>query len=300
MYFGQWCAAVMDGRILNEVGVGINPHGEEWNLLGQTMKSDYMMCGDFEKYDGSLEPELLWAVLDLINDWYNDEHQHIRRVLFAEIVNAVHQAGNLMYMMDHSNPSGNPLTAILNSVYQLVAMKYTMLSMGLLLSDIERKVKMIVYGDDNIMSVDGGPEFLRLDELTRALKEELGLSMTNADKNGPPVYTGIDEVDFLGRKFRLEDGRFYAPRPWENLSLVFNWQKSTMPWEALALQYSEACFFELSHYDHDGFMEKAQRVKKLYEDRGFISAPLFDIAFYRLHYQKWAGSGRDMLLCWGI
>lgn len=300
MYFGQWCAATMDGRIQNEIAVGINPHGDEWSVLAFWLKSDHMMCGDFQKYDGSLDPDVLWAVFDIIDDWYGDEHSNIRRVLFSDMVNAVHQAGNLMYAMDHSNPSGCPLTALLNSVYQLIAIKYTLLEMGVTLQEIVKYVRMIVYGDDNIMSVVGGSNLVDLEKLTNALHEKLGLTMTSADKTGPPVYTTLEHVDFLGRSFRFEDGHCYAPRPWENLSLVFNWHKSEEPWESIAQAYSECCFFELSHFTRAEFAEKAARVRRLYDEHGFTCAPLYSIDYYRQNFRKWAGSGRDTLLCWGI
>lgn len=300
MYFGQWCSAVMDGRIQNEVAVGINPHGDEWTVLGHKLKDENMMCGDFKNYGGSLDPDIMWAVLDMINEWYNDEHQELRKVLFADIVNATHQSGSLLYTMDHSNPDGNPLTALLNSIYQLIALMYTMLQMGKSLREIQDRVKKIVYGDDNVISVTGGESFLPLKEFTEALRDEVGLTMTNSDKTGPPVYTTIENVDFLGRKFRFEDGRYYAPRPWENLSLVFHWCKSEMPWNSIAEAYSEVCFHELSHYPEQDFKVRAAQIQKLYEERGYDCVPLYSINFYRDGFQKWAGSGREMMLCWGL
>ncbi|APG78485.1 hypothetical protein 1 [Wenling picorna-like virus 5] len=302
MYFGQWCAAVMDGRIENEIGVGINPHGPEWTLLAKTMQanSTHIACADFEKYDGSLDPDIMWAALDMINDWYDDEHKDVRRVLFEDIVNAVHQAGGQYYQMDHGNPSGNALTALLNSVYQLIAIKYTMMNMGYSLGDILKKVRMITYGDDNMMSVVGGESFLSMQSLRDALWSELGLSMTNASKTGVPAYGPIEDADFLSRKFRLEDTVYYAPRPWENLSLGFDYVKSDEPWEEVAKSYSESCFYELSHYKESDFKLYTKAVKDLYNRHGMVCAPIMPIEYYRRNFLDWADTGRNLMLCWGL
>merc|ERR550539_2072921 len=48
MLFGQWCACVMDGRIENEIGVGINPHSDEWTILARRITSEFMAAGDFQ------------------------------------------------------------------------------------------------------------------------------------------------------------------------------------------------------------------------------------------------------------
>lgn len=302
MYFGQFCAACMDGKIANGVGVGMNPHGEDWSLLAKVMTdtSEHIACADFEKYDGSLDPDLLWAVCDLINTWYGDDHADVRRVLFADIVNAVHQAGGLMYVMDHSNPSGNPLTALLNSLYQLIALVYTLLQMGFLLANILRSMRFIVYGDDNMMAVAGGEETLSMDAFRSALWDEVGLRITNADKSGPPAYGPLSSASFLGRGFRLESGWYYGPREWPNLSLVFNWQKSSEPWEAVAEAYSECCFYELSHYAEEDFEHFSKRVVDLYDHFGRVGAPLHPLAYYRNNLQAWAGSGRNAIHCWGL
>lgn len=139
-----------------------------------------------------------------------------------------------------------------------------------------------------------------MDDFTKALKSELGLTLTNADKTGPPEYTDITQIDFLGRRFREEDGRFYAPRPWENLSLPFHWHKSQEPWSSVSKGYSECCFYELSHYDREEFKVRQDLIKKLFKDRGYHCAPTYSIDEYRKNLQKWVGSGRDMLLCWGL
>jgi hypothetical protein len=301
-YFGSFMAHIMQGRIRNGVAVGINAHGGEWTLLARTLTSmsEDIFCGDFSNYDGTLHAEILYAVCDIINDWYDDGNRLVREVLFHDIVNSVHVAKNQMYVMDHGNPSGNPLTSILNSLYQLVAIDYVLLGMGKTVSEIFNHVLSVTYGDDNINAVAGGQDFLNLSDFTAAFKDELGMVLTCSDKDGKPFYCMLDQADFLSRRFRYEEGYCYAPRDWKYLSLVFNWIKSQEPWESLALAYSECCFYELSHYDEDDFLHYSDKVVKYMRENGMRCSIRFPLDYYRFNLQKWAGSNSHFPFCWGI
>lgn len=301
-FFGAFCAAVMKGRIRNGVAVGINPFGAEWGFLAQHLAtySDDIFCGDFSNFDGSLHSEVLWKVCEMINLWYDDEHNNVREVLFEDIVNAVHLSQNQMYVMDHGNPSGNPLTAILNSLYQLVALNYVLLQQGISVADLRRKFTFVTYGDDNICAVNGGIKTLELEKLTEGFKTELNMILTSSDKTGQISYIKIEEADFLSRSFRCEDGVWYGGRPWENLSLVFNWRKSSESWTELVRSYSECCYYELSQKSKEDFVKYSQKINKYIRDNGWTGAPLFEMEYYRDALRQW--NGQDFLIpfCWGI
>jgi hypothetical protein len=286
------------------VAVGINPHGPEWTILAKYLSgcSDDIFCGDFSNYDGTLHAQIMWSVLDIVNEWYHDgpENALIRQVLFSDIVYAFHLSGNQVYAMDHGNPSGNPLTAILNSLYQLVASYYILLETGKTIVDIKERFRIVTYGDDNITAVNGGSDFLDLTEFTEAFTAHIGMTLTNASKNGSIAYITLDEADFLSRSFRFEDGIYYAPRPWENLSLVFNYIKSREPWDQLLLSYTESCCYELSHYPEELFLKYTQKIDSWCLDHNMVPGPVYPLLFYRSSLQKWVGSGKSLLLCWGI
>lgn len=284
-YFGSFCESVMSGRIKNGVCVGINPHGFEWTVLAQHIlaKGNHIYCGDFSNYDGTLHPQLMWVVCDIINAWYDDasENQLLRTVMFEDIVNAVHITRNHVYVMDHGNPSGNPLTAILNSIYQLLAFFYVLLSMGFSVAEIEAKFVLCTYGDDNIGSVTGGSDTLDLTELCEAFKRELNMTLTSSDKFGKPSYRSIGDADFLSRGFRFEEGRYFAPRPWPNLSLIFHWKKGRLHWDDISRDYLECVVFELSHYGRIEFGVLVDRLIKEYRKRNFKMKPVRSIDHYR-------------------
>lgn len=284
-YFGSFCESTMAGRIKNGICVGINPHGFEWTVLAKHIlsKGNNIYCGDFSNYDGTLHPQLMWTVCDIINNWYDDgeENSLVRKVLFEDIVNATHITRNHVYAMDHGNPSGNPLTAILNSLYQLVAFFYVLLTMGFSVHDLETKFVLCTYGDDNIGSVTGGDETLNLNDLCDAFKRELNMTLTSSDKFGKPAYKTLADADFLSRGFRLEHGRYFAPRPWKNLSLIFHWKKGRTHWDDLSRDYLECIMYELSHYTHEDFIDKRDLLVLEYKKRDFKMKPVHNISYYR-------------------
>ena len=93
-YFMMFMAHVMDNRIHNEVAVGINPNSIEWQVLANkiTSKGKKVFDGDFAQYDGTLVAKILWKVLDIINEWYDDEpvNKLARTVLWNDIVHSIH------------------------------------------------------------------------------------------------------------------------------------------------------------------------------------------------------------------
>lgn len=82
-----------------------------------------MVAGDFSDYDGSLHPDILNTICDMINEWYDDGNDVIRRNLFLSITHSVHLADGLVYQWTHSQPSGNPGTSLINSIYNSFVMR---------------------------------------------------------------------------------------------------------------------------------------------------------------------------------
>ena len=96
-----------------------------------------MVAGDFSNYDGTLHVTIVWRILDVIEDFYKagkdycEKHARVRRCLWESTVNAYHLCGNELYKVNHSQPSGNPMTAILNSIYNSIACRYVFYQKGL-------------------------------------------------------------------------------------------------------------------------------------------------------------------------
>ena len=130
-YFLDFIVYMMENRIINESAVGIRAQSDEWTLLHRQLsrKGTKVIAGDFSNYDGSLHPKILWAVFDIIQSYYwrsgaTEQEQRVRWCLWNNLVNSYHICGEWFYQLNHSQPSGNPATAILNSMYNSIACRY--------------------------------------------------------------------------------------------------------------------------------------------------------------------------------
>lgn len=210
-YFGGFIAHVAAGHIDNGIGVGMDVHSE-WLKLTERLRSKgpHVVAGDYSNYDGSLLASIISMVVDKINAWYNDgpENAMIRRALWLEVFNGVHVCRGHLYAWGHSQPSGNPMTAVLNSILNLVfcmlawmdVMKGTPIPPTL--RSYDEHVADIVYGDDNNLNVsDVALQYYNQDTITKSMAK-IGLTYTSEDKTISEVpYKKLSESTFLKRHF---------------------------------------------------------------------------------------------------
>jgi len=233
-YFLGFIESVMRNRITNEVCVGTNVYSNDWNKLGIKLSryGRHVIAGDFSNFDGSLHQEILWKICEIINKWYDDgsENARIRNVLFEEIVNSIVSVDGILLQKTHAQPSGNPLTVIINSVFNQIVMRMAYLLAKReqdmpLMCDFTDHVSMATYGDDNVLNISPTViEWYNQVTITKHLST-FGLTYTDEAKSGQCVpYRSLYDVNFLKRKFvKNESGVFVAPLLIETVRDMCNW-----------------------------------------------------------------------------
>lgn len=232
MYFLDFVGQMMEKRIRNECAVGANVFGGDWDVMHRALssKGDKCIAGDYSAFDSSHSPTINYAILDVINEWYNDGNDAIRRVLWEEITNSHHLYGDVIYDWDHSLPSGNPLTSIINSMYNSVVfrMAWFELQPEGFEGRFHEHVSLIAYGDDNAMNVsDVACEFFNHAALCDTLAH-YGLTYTDENKSNVSYkYRPLANITFLKRSWRYEPqvGRFVAPLDFKTLRESPYWTK---------------------------------------------------------------------------
>lgn len=235
-YFLDFAAHVMEHRIENGMAVGINPYSTEWTKLAHRLQKygDFLVAGDFSNFDGSLLMQVLMKILDGINEWYDgsEEENLIRAALWEHICNTDVLIRGHVIRQTHSQPSGNPLTVIINSLFNLIIMRVAYLllkrEMGLpLVCDYRKFVSDIVYGDDDAKNISEKIiSWFNQQSITRILKT-IGMTYTDETKSesGRP-YKLLEEITFLKRYFVLQDdGTYLAPMEVSNVLEITNWIK---------------------------------------------------------------------------
>lgn len=212
--------------------VGIDPNSLEWTQMYNQLitNSRVGFAGDFAGWDGNLSPQFMQGVCTVINRWYNDsiENQRAREVIFDELIHTVQCSSNVIYSTHIGNPSGNPFTAILNTIVDAMYLRYVYLTLAPALynslAEYNKNVKDYEYGDDNIVSVTGPVlEFFNPTSIREELLK-LNMDYTSANKNGPAKIQPIKELTFLKRGFRITEDSFAVPlMDLQTITELINW-----------------------------------------------------------------------------
>ncbi|QKK13171.1 hypothetical protein 1 [Kummerowia striata dicistrovirus] len=220
-YFLSFSMAVMQTKIDNGMAVGINPYSQDWDSLAEKLhtKGEKVFAGDYSKFDSSQQPQILWAVFNIIDRWFGDDgNSQVRRVLWEDVTNSLHINGNIIYQWTHSLPSGHPITTICNSIYNQLAFRYVF---SLLVEEVgmecafDDHVYVITYGDDNVVNISDEICCVFNQRAVIQCMPKIGLVYTSENKEdkNPPEYRFLREVNFLKRGFRYssEYSRWVAP-----------------------------------------------------------------------------------------
>jgi len=271
MYFLGFFSYLMRNRIDNELAVGIRSQSMDWHRLSRklTSKGECVIAGDFTDYDGNLNPSFLWVVCDLANRWYNDGNDNIRSIIWLDVVNSMHVAGDYMYQWSHSQPSGNPGTAIINSIANSLMCRYVYYSMALHADEMipfNDVVEMVSYGDDNVLNVSERV----IDWFNQLTMSEIfptiGMAYTDADKSVVQrPYVTIREASFLKRGFRCEGGVWYGPLERKSINNRLEWQKKGSNTETL-IENARAAIAEWALHDDEQFQYWSHRIQTVFMD----------------------------------
>ncbi len=256
-YYLAFMEHVMTNRIDNEIGLGVNVYSYDWTRIVNKMRKvgNKVIAGDFSNFDGSLNSQILSRVSDIVTDWYDDDEENglIRHVLLEYLFNASWLLNGKVFQLNHSQPSGNPLTTLINCMYNMIIFRYVYLlaqrenGFPMSLSGFCANVASVFYGDDSLCCVsDKVCEWFNQHVITR-LMLVTGHDYTDETKSGsPPPYRSLSEVSFLKREFVLRDSFWVAPLAKNTIEDMCMWsRKNIEPQEAL-LQTTRIASFEAS------------------------------------------------------
>jgi len=217
-YFGTFSSWFIKNGMLLGNAVGMNPESVAWTELYDHLRyiGNWAVEKDYTFFDGSLIAQLIFMVLDVINAWYDDgeENARVRLVLFHEIVFTYIIFSSYIVMKFKGNPSGNPLTSIMNCIVSIFLFKlYYLFCVPINFRDLDLQKKYtrcFVMGDDSLDSIsDEIREFYTVDKI-KAFAESLTMTVTSSTKNDTDMFRELDDCSFLKRKFR-KVGKYTLP-----------------------------------------------------------------------------------------
>jgi hypothetical protein len=202
---------VQKNKFAFEAGPGTVCQSAEWGNVYDYLThfgKDRMIAGDYGAYDKKMIANFILAAFRIICNvcrvagYSENELQQIMCIGHDVAFPMVNVNGDLT-MFYGSNPSGHPLTVIINSLANSLYVRYAY-SMGNPARecvDFKTHVKLFTYGDDNIMGVSPKAWWFTHTTIMNEMAK-IGVTYTMADKGAESVpYINIDDCSFLKRKW---------------------------------------------------------------------------------------------------
>jgi len=275
-YFLSCIRCIQNNKFAFETAVGTVSQSTEWGEVYKYVTKhgkSRIIAGDYKSFDKRMSAQLILAAFDILIDLCETSGNYTAKQLRAMRCIAEDTAfplidfnGDLVQFYG-SNPSGHPLTVIINS---LVNSMYVRIGYKHVIGDVSSfrdNVSLLTYGDDNIMSVSLLKKEFNHTSLAEALYT-YGIIYTMADKEAESIpFIDIKDADFLKRKWRYDTdvGAFVAPLDETSIikSLMMIVQSKTISDEEQMISIVSSAVREYFFHGKDKFQEMSA-VLKLY------------------------------------
>nr|QJI53476.1 MAG: putative nonstructral polyprotein [Riboviria sp.] len=229
--FGKYKAIWTEKRERFWHSVGINPASPDWNNLALSLQNfPNKLDEDFEAFDKREVFEFIQAVgfiiCETIRRVSDDGHFVARQVLWDEITHTICASRSSIIMKKNGNPSGNPLTTVLNSWINMMYHWYVFRKVTKRheLSQFNKHVFFRSFGDDVVQaySNDIASEY-NFPSIKQTMLD-IGQIVTLGDKTQNFKEKDIYSLQYLKRKFMVStDDQFWvAPLLTESIEGMFN------------------------------------------------------------------------------
>ncbi len=216
-------------KFVFEAGPGTVCQSAEWTKVYNyltTFGTDRIIAGDYGKFDKRMIADFILAAYRIIGNIYKaagfseEEVREIACIGEDTAFPLVNFNGDLVEFFG-TNPSGHPLTVIVNSLVNSLYMRYcyVILNPDHECDSFKENVRLFTYGDDNIMGVKPGCDWFNHTGIQQELAN-IGVEYTMADKESESVpFVDIAEVQFLKRSWRFDEdvGAYLCPLEWESI-----------------------------------------------------------------------------------
>jgi len=186
------------------VCVGFNPYKDFAIMRERLLENDVFGDADFAKWDGSIMALIMFAIFEVLMEFYQGEHEDEAEYLFITLARSMVLIGDEVWATTHGLPTGTWLTLLLNCLINksITALVVYRNKRDATVKDFHSIVDYVM-GDDKIFST---PKHLKdvFNLITlRDVVKDLGMDCTNGDKT-PIVSPGheFNKLNYLKREFK--------------------------------------------------------------------------------------------------
>jgi len=253
-YFGAFASWYQDpkNRFKNSSAVGMNVADQfECRTFAEKLGNGSLTCdvkaGDYSGFDKTLPSYVIDSVWKVYEAFFGPlmtpTELKIAKNIFISFTKPYIQYKDCVIEWDNSNPSGNPITTILNTICNNVVLRYGVArSLGCFsfkdslktLKDLyaDRIVEYVCYGDDNAWKVDVqklkkyGSAIITYASMAEALLE-MGLVYTDEVKSDhfDEERRTVFDISFLKRTLECREGIYFMKLSLDTLTQNIQWQK---------------------------------------------------------------------------
>jgi hypothetical protein len=269
-YYLSIIRLIQKNRFLFEAGPGTIAQSREWDDIYRYLTkwgTARIVAGDYGKFDKRMPACVIlgsfWILIQIMrNAGWSDRDIMVAQGIGEDIAfPTVDLHGTLMRFYG-TNPSGHPLTVIINGIANSLYVRYCYAFNHPSRScvDFKHNVNLMTYGDDMIMGVNPDCTWLN-HTIMRDTLASIDIEFTMADKDAPSVpFIHIDDATFLRRSWRFEPELDLMVCPIEHDSiekmLTMCVKSKSISEELQALAVLDTACREYYWYGKDIFLEK--------------------------------------------
>lgn len=263
-----------NGKIF-EAAPGTIAQSAEWEDLFHYLTQfgeERMVAGDYRAFDKKMPAVIIQAVFDIIYNvskaagFTEAELLVIRGIQEDTSFPLVDMNGDVISFYG-SNPSGNPITVIINSLANSLYIRYAYLLSGHDVRTFKKNVALLTYGDDNAMGISR--DCTNFDHtVIQNVLNTLDITYTMADKESKSVpFIHINDISFLKRKWVYDKdvGGYLAPLEEDSIikSLMIGTTSNTITRQEQTIEIIGSAVREYFFYGKKIFEEKKEFLQEL-------------------------------------
>jgi len=291
-----------------EAAPGINSQSLQWQVMYNYLKhfgKDRMVAGDYKAFDKSMPASIILAsfqiIINIVKEaGYSEEELLVVRGIAEDTAFPLVDFNGELIEFYGSNPSGHPLTVIINCLANCLYLRYVYTKLSPLGNcvDFKQKVNLMTYGDDNVMGVSTEAPWFNHTTIQHELAK-LGIVYTMPDKEAVSVpFVSINEVTFLKRGWRLDTdiGAVVAPLEMDsiNRSLTMCVKSKALCDEAQCVEALVSALQEYFFHGKEKFLEFRKLVFEIIDELDLYTY-ITDSTFlkYDEFYERFWGSSES-------
>jgi hypothetical protein len=276
-YLLNFVRLVQNNKFTFESGPGTVCQSLEWQQLRDYLVEfgiDQIVAGDYKQFDKGMLADFILAAYYIIAYLYmeagadEDTINAVCGIMYDTCFPVANFNGDIIEFFG-SNPSGHPLTVIINGLVNALYVRYCYYETNpeKECDTFKQNVNLMTYGDDNIMGISKKCPWFNHTSIQSVL-QSIGIVYTMSDKTSQSVpYVNIDDESFLKRKWRYDSDLdvYLCPLDEESIfkSLTVWVPSDSISPEAQFAAVVQSAMYEYFYYGREKFESMRKQLQEI-------------------------------------